>query len=29
MVFVVVRTTLTNQNSEVVAHVDHRFMNRT
>src|SRR6266853_1906851 len=29
MVFVVVRTTLTNQKSEVVAHVDHRFMNRT
>src|SRR5271154_4621143 len=29
MVFVVVRTTLTNQKSEVVAHIDHRFMNRT
>ena len=29
MVFVIVRTTLTNQNGEVVAHVDHRFMNRT
>lgn len=29
MVFVIVRTTLKNQNGEVVAHVDHRFMNRT
>jgi len=29
MVFVIVRTTLTNQKGEVVAHVDHRFMNRT
>ena len=29
MVFVVVRSTLRNQNSEVVAHIDHRFMNRT
>jgi len=29
MVFVIVRTTLTNQKSEVVAHIDHRFMNRT
>jgi|SRR5579863_3868822 len=29
MVFVIVRSTLTNQNGEVVAHVDHRFMNRT
>jgi len=28
MVFVVVRSTLKNQNDEVVAHVDHRFMNR-
>lgn len=28
MVFVIVRSTLTNQNGEVVAHVDHRFMNR-
>ena len=28
MVFVVVRSTLKNQNNEVVAHVDHRFMNR-
>jgi acyl dehydratase len=28
MVFVVIRSTLTNQRSEVVAHVDHRFMNR-
>jgi len=29
MVFVIVRTTLKNQKDEVVAHVDHRFMNRT
>ena len=29
MVFVIVRSTLKNQNGEVVAHVDHRFMNRT
>ena len=29
MVFVVVRSTLRNQNNEVVAHIDHRFMNRT
>lgn len=28
MVFVVIRSTLTNQKGEVVAHVDHRFMNR-
>ena len=28
MVFVVIRSTLTNQNGETVAHVDHRFMNR-
>jgi len=28
MVFVVIRSTLKNQNGEVVAHVDHRFMNR-
>ncbi len=28
MVFVVVRSTLRNQNGEVVAHIDHRFMNR-
>ncbi len=28
MVFVVVRSTLKNQNDEIVAHVDHRFMNR-
>jgi len=28
MIFVVVRSTLTNQNGEVVAHVDHRMMNR-
>jgi acyl dehydratase len=28
MVFVVIRSTLTNQNGEVVAHIDHRFMNR-
>jgi acyl dehydratase len=28
MVFVVVRSTLTNQNGEVVARVDHRMMNR-
>jgi acyl dehydratase len=29
MVFVVVRSTLKNQNDQVVAHIDHRFMNRT
>ena len=29
MVFVVVRSTLRNQNGEEVAHIDHRFMNRT
>jgi len=29
MVFVVVRSTLKNQNGEEVAHIDHRFMNRT
>ena len=29
MVFVVIRSTLTNQKGEVVAHIDHRFMNRT
>jgi len=29
MVFVVVRSTLKNQNDETVAHVDHRFMSRT
>lgn len=28
MVFVVIRSTLTNQKGEVVAHIDHRFMNR-
>jgi acyl dehydratase len=28
MAFVIVRTTLKNQNGEEVAHVDHRFMNR-
>lgn len=28
MIFVVVRSTLRNQNDEVVAHIDHRFMNR-
>jgi acyl dehydratase len=28
MVFVIVRSTLMNQNGDVVAHVDHRFMNR-
>jgi len=28
MVFVVIRSTLKNQNGEVVAHIDHRFMNR-
>lgn len=28
MVFVVVRSTLRNQEGEVVAHIDHRFMNR-
>ena len=29
MVFVVVRSTLKNQDDQIVAHVDHRFMNRT
>ncbi|HUO03572.1 MAG TPA: MaoC family dehydratase N-terminal domain-containing protein [Candidatus Binataceae bacterium] len=29
MVFVVIRSTLNNQHGEVVAHIDHRFMNRT
>jgi len=29
MVFVVIRSTLSNQNDEVVAHIDHRFMSRT
>jgi acyl dehydratase len=28
MVFVVVRSTLTNQDGQEVAHIDHRFMNR-
>jgi len=28
MVFVVIRSTLKNQNDEVLAHIDHRFMNR-
>jgi acyl dehydratase len=28
MIFVVVRTTLKNQQGETVAHIDHRFMNR-
>jgi acyl dehydratase len=28
MAFVIVRTTLKNQNGEEVAHIDHRFMNR-
>jgi acyl dehydratase len=28
MVFVIVRSTLKNQNGETVAHIDHRFMNR-
>ncbi len=28
MVFVVVRSTLKKQNDEVLAHIDHRFMNR-
>lgn len=28
MVFVVIRSTLKNQNEEVLAHIDHRFMNR-
>jgi len=28
MVFVVVRSTVQNQNGEVVAHIDHRFMSR-
>jgi acyl dehydratase len=28
MVFVVIRSTLRNQKDEVVAHIDHRFMNR-
>jgi len=29
MVFVVIRSTLKNQKDEVLAHIDHRFMNRT
>jgi len=28
LVFVVVRSTLRNQKNEVVAHIDHSFMNR-
>jgi len=28
MVFVVIRSTLKNQKGEVLAHIDHRFMNR-
>lgn len=28
MVFVVIRSTLKNHNNEVLAHIDHRFMNR-
>lgn len=28
MVFVIIRSTLTNQYGEIVAHIDHRFMNR-
>ena len=28
MVFVVIRSTLKNQRGEVIAHIDHRFMNR-
>jgi hypothetical protein len=28
MVFVVIRSTLKNQKDQVVAHIDHRFMNR-
>ena len=28
MVFVVIRSTLKNEKDEVVAHIDHRFMNR-
>ena len=28
MVFVVMRSTLKNQKGEIVAHIDHRFMNR-
>ena len=28
MVFVIIRCTLTNQNDEVVAHIDHRFMSK-
>jgi acyl dehydratase len=29
MVFVVIRSTLKNQKGDVLAHIDHRFMNRT
>ena len=29
MVFIVIRSTLRNQRGEIVAHVDHRFMNRS
>ncbi len=29
MIFVIVRSTVKNQNGEVVAHIDHRFMNRS
>jgi hypothetical protein len=29
MVFVVIRSPLKNQKDEVLAHIDHRFMNRT
>jgi hypothetical protein len=28
MVFVVIRSTLSNQKGETLAHIDHRFMNR-
>ncbi len=28
MVFIVIRSTLRNQNGEILAHVDHRFMSR-
>ena len=28
MYFVIVRSTVHNQNGEVVAHIDHRFMGR-
>jgi acyl dehydratase len=28
MVFVIIRSTLRNQDGDVVAHIDHRFMNR-